>query len=49
MGLAERPIWGPGVRVSMRTFCIPSQFPLEDHPLAHRREISALEGWILEI
>ena len=23
--------------------------PIEDHTLAHRREPSALEGWILEI
>ena len=27
----------------------PPYVPLEDHTLAHRREPSALEGWILEI
>ena len=28
---------------------IPSHAPLEDHPFAYRRELSALEGWIFEI
>jgi len=35
------PTWGPGVRVSMGTFCIPSHAPLENHPLDARREPSA--------
>ena len=26
---------GPGVRVSMGTFCIPSHAPLEDQPFSH--------------
>ena len=37
------------MRASMTTFGIPSQDPREDHPLAARREPSALEGWILEV
>jgi hypothetical protein len=40
---------GPGVRVRMGTFCIPSQAPLKDHPLGPRRAPLALEVWILEI
>ena len=28
---------------------MPSHAPLEDHPLAVRREPSALEGWTLEV
>ena len=45
----QRPTWGPGVRVSMGTVCISAQIPLEDHFFAHRREPSALEGWVLAI
>jgi len=37
------------VRLSVGTFCILSHAPLEGHPLAARREPSALEGWILEV
>jgi len=32
-----------------RSFLDDLKYPIEDHTLAHHREPSALEGWILEI